>query len=625
MTVPRGRQAALAFTAMLAAAFAVLLLALWFGGGRPRPTIEGLPTPGVLTTVGLPVIRLVHDVCAFATAGILLAAVALAPSDGARIVRSAAPWALGWAASAALTLVLTLSDFLGVPIGGALRSGVLPTFVRYIPQGQAFLLVTLLSLLVALGALLPVGAWGRALLLAIAVFGVLPPAYVGHSASAADHNLAVSSLTLHISAITVWMGGLFGLVACLRRSPDPALTVRRFSALALSCFIAAGVSGTVNALVRVGASSQIWESRYGVLVLGKVLALAALGWFGWRHRRRTISELENRADARPFLRLAVSELGVMLATVGLAVALSRTAPPESAGDLARAHEVLGYALPPLSPGGLVLQTRPDPIVLLALTGAATAYLAGVRRLTRRGEPWPAGRTAAWLVGLVILLYGLAGGVAAYGPAVFSAHAAQYALIGVVGPALLALGAPLTLYQEAHAFGRNRVNGDAGRALSHPWVALALFAAPPLTLYLTDLFEPAQSSLAVRLGLQTVVIGSGVLFFAVALGIDPLPRVISPVIRTRMLVAAVAVHAWITLFLFAGPLQGAGWYAWLALTWGPDRQLDQRIGAILGGALTVTTIAVLLALLLDRRRRARRRISSMVNAPEVLTEPPDSRS
>src|SRR4051794_12936303 len=154
MTTPRARRSLLATAGIPAAAFAVLAVTLWFGGGRPRPAIPGLPSPGTLTTMGLPVVRLVHDVCAVATVGVLLAAVVLArEADSPRAVaRAAGPWALGWAASAQLTLALTLSDFLGLPVGDALRSGVLPTFLFYIPQGQAFLLVTVAALTVAIGA-----------------------------------------------------------------------------------------------------------------------------------------------------------------------------------------------------------------------------------------------------------------------------------------------------------------------------------------------------------------------------------------------------------------------------------------------------------------------------------------
>ncbi|WP_182902821.1 cytochrome c oxidase assembly protein [Microbispora sp. H10830] len=613
MTSPQ-RHRGVVVPAVAAAAFAVLALALWFGGGRPQPAIQGLPSPGALTTWGLPVARLVHDLCAAATVGVLLAAVVLAPASGRVVVRAAGAWALGWAASAAVTEVLTLSDFLGLPPGDALRSGALPAFLFHIPQGQAFLTVTLAALAVAAGSLLPNGPLLRLTLLAVALLAVLPPAYVGHSASAADHNLAVLSLMAHVAAVALWTGGLYALVAHLRAAPGLTVAVRRFSTLALGCFAAVGASGALNAWVRLGSLPLLWQSRYGLLVLAKIAALAVLGWFGWRHRRRTIEAMDTGGARAPFLRLACGEIAVMAGTLGLAVALGRTPPPPT-GTAAHQHDALGYALPPLTPGALVTEVRPDPIALLLLAAALAAYLSGVRRLSRApgdGEGWPAWRTASWLAGLAVLGYATSGGVAAYAPALFSAHAAQYALLGAVGPVLLVFGAPVTLWRRARP-DADPVGGPAGRALSHPVTALALYALPYPELYLTGLFGYAQPSLALRLAAQTVVTVTAVLFLAVAAGADPLPRAIRPQVRAWMLAGAIAVRAWTGLVVLAGPPQAPEWYAALGLPWAPDRAADQRLGALLGTGVTVAVLAGLLALLLARWRAARRRTVAAARA------------
>jgi putative copper resistance protein D len=622
MTSLRRRSAV--FVLLGVAAFAVLVIVMWFGGGWPGPDIPGLPSPGTLTTLGLPAVRVVHDLCAVATVGILLGAVALT-GDVERqreVTRSAGGWALAWAASAALTQILTLSDLLGLPVGESLKSGFLPTFSMEVPQGQAFLLVTVLALVISVVTMLPLGAWGRALPLALAIFAVLPPAYVGHSASAADHNIAISSLMLHIAGVTLWVGGLFGLVTRLRGSRDLASAVRRFSALALCCYVAVGFSGLVNAWVRLGAPSEVWQSRYGVLVLAKLVALVALGWFGLRHRRITIAALESepRPGARPFLRLATVEIGVMACTIALAVGLSRTPPPRDTGTHDQ-HEILGYSLPQFTPGRLLTEMRLDPILILAVTGLAVAYIVGVRRLARRGEAWPPGRTVAALAGLLVLLYAAVGGVSAYGPAIFSMHALQYALLGTLGPALFALGAPLVPLQEAMPLARRMTSGPTALRFTHPLAALVLYAVPYLVLYVTGLFEPAQSSLAVRLAAEIVVVLAGMWFFCVALGLDPLPRAIRTVIRTRMLMGALAVQAWVALVFLAGPIQGQDWYAILAISWAPDRAADQRSGAVLGAGLAAAAIVALLVIMAVWRRSARRRISSQdVSAQQPAVRP-----
>ncbi|MEU9888492.1 cytochrome c oxidase assembly protein [Sphaerisporangium sp. NPDC051011] len=598
------------FALIVVGAFAVLLAAMWFGGGWPQPEIPGLPSPGLLTSLGLPLVRLVHDACAVVTVGMLLAAVALASDADAKraITRTAGQWALAWAVTAVMTQVLTLSDLLGLPVGEALESGFLLTFSTEVPQGEAFLLVTLITLLIAAATTLSLGPAGRATLLALAVFAVLPPAYVGHSASAADHNLAVSSLMLHIGGVTLWVGGLFGLVTALRRSKDLLPAVRRFSALALCCYIAVGFSGAVNAWIRIGGLAELWQSRYGLLVLGKLVALVALGWFGLRHRRRTITALETGAISRPFLRLAFAEVGVMALTIGLAVALSRTPPPR-AGSAHSSHELLGYTLRPFTAGRLLIETRPDPIAILAVLGLAAAYLLGVRRWTAAGGTWPAGRMVAALAGLAVLLYATAGGVAAYGPAVFSLHALQYALVGTLVPALIALSAPLVPLREVWTPLRRASESDAAQRLSHPWVALGLYAGPYLIFYAVGLFEPAQSSLAVRLAVWTVLLLTGTWFFCVVLGLDPLPRAIGAGTRMLTLAVALVVQAWMAVVFLAGPVLGQDWYDQLKLAWAPDRASDQVLGALLGPALAAATMVVLLGVMAVRRRGAPRRMSA----------------
>ncbi|MGI8694524.1 MAG: CopD family protein [Geodermatophilaceae bacterium] len=72
--------------------------------------------------------------------------------------------------------------------------------------------------------------------------------------------------------------------------------------------------------------SELFGSGYGLLLLGKVTALAALAGFGWWHRRSTIGQL---TAGRPgaFRRFAGREVLVMIGTIALAVALSRAPTP----------------------------------------------------------------------------------------------------------------------------------------------------------------------------------------------------------------------------------------------------------------------------------------------------------
>jgi putative copper resistance protein D len=67
--------------------------------------------------------------------------------------------------------------------------------------------------------------------------------------------------------------GLLALLAhALRGSEHAALAARRFSAVALWCFVAMACSGVLNALVRMRVS-DLFDTRYGWLVLAKLTAL----------------------------------------------------------------------------------------------------------------------------------------------------------------------------------------------------------------------------------------------------------------------------------------------------------------------------------------------------------------
>ncbi|NAS22131.1 hypothetical protein GT755_10595 [Herbidospora sp. NEAU-GS84] len=696
------------------AAVTVLFAVLWYGGGRPAALVEGLPSPGLLTEWGLPFVRLLHDVCGVATVGLLLTSVAFTRDEAIRTAarRQVVWWASGWALTALATIALTLSDFLGLPVHEALGAGVLQTFVLYIPQGQAFLLVAMIALVIAVCAMLR-GA--EPVLLGAAVFAALPPAYVGHSASAADHNLAVSSLMLHIAAAAIWVGGLYGVLTLVRRDRDLVWGVRRFSAVALCAYAAVGASGLINAWVRLGGLTTLFESRYGLLVLAKIAALALLGWFGWRHRKVTIARLEagtaaspegaaeerpsrdepvegqaaerqegalaagsaqreavagqagdgaeasersvaadsaqrddveeqaaeglersvaggsaqrggpeeqaaekqersvaagsaqdvpggrsskglsvGAVEARgPFLRLAAVEVAIMTATMALAVGLSRTAPPATT-DVPNVNAALGYVLPPISFDRLLSESRLDPIILLGIAGLVIAYLAGVRR-----QVWPVGRTVAWFAGILVLLYASTGGLAAYGSAVFSVVSVEYALLGTLAPALLAYGAPLGLA------GRREV---LPRFLANPAVALALYVASPVFLYVLGFFELAQSSHALHLAMVVVQVTAGLVFFVVVAGVDPLPRAVHTYTRIQLVGIAIAVQIAVGVLLLLGPLQAQDWYALVAVDWVPDRAGDQRLGALLGAGVTLAVLLAVLVSLLVQVVAARRRVS-----------------
>jgi len=636
-----------------AGALATMVVALLVGGGAPRPAPPGLPDPGPLTGWGLPVSRLAMDVAAVVTTGALLFAV-FAPARRDRLadrairaVRVASGWAWVWAAAAALTLVFTLSDFLGQPVHRVQPQETLAGFVFQVSQGRALAVVVVGAVVLAATAREVRTLNGAALALVLAIATTLPPPLTGHSADAANHDIATSSLILHVVAVTLWVGGLIGLVAFDRSAPTLRSIAPRFSTLAVWCFAAAALSGVVNALVRLGGLAEAVTTSYGWLVLGKTAALTVLGWFGWRHRRRTLPALE-RGDAKAFRRFALTEVAVMVATIGLAVALARTPTPvpEEITSASRVEAILGYPLPPFSVGKLFTEWRPDVLVLGAAGFGAIAYLCGVRRLRRSGVAWSRGRTVAWLAGIVVAVLVLCSGAAAYGRAMFSVHMAQHMALTMLIPILLAMGAPMTLALRAlptrgrvarRQGGRSPeassaedtdvrplrdwllavVHSRVARVATHPLVALAFYVISLYFFYFSWAFELALRSHTGHLLMVAHFLLAGYLFFWVVLGLDPTPRRLPPLARLGVLFASLPFHAFFgVIVMTSSTLFAADWYNALALPW-VDPLADQNVGGGIAWATaeipTLLVIGVVVAEWVRADAREARRFDRRVDA------------
>ncbi|MER6005604.1 cytochrome c oxidase assembly protein [Nonomuraea angiospora] len=567
--------------AAVAAGVVVLVVVLRFGGAI-QPELPGLPTAGPVTVWGLPLVRFCYDVCALACVGTLTAA-ALAPTGtkgSEACLRAAGWWALGWTFAALLSYVLTLSNLIPLPVADLLGAPDLLRFGTALPQTRALLWVPAVAALAAVSSRLrTLPAWVRPL---IAAVGLLPPAYVGHAASAGDHDIAVSALMSHLVSVSVWVGGLAAVLVHFRRSEHLPTVLPRFSTLALCCFAAVAVSGVAGAWVRLGSPSDLWQSTYGQLLVAKTVALVTLGLFGWTHRRRTVAGVADRTVRHTFVRLATGELTVMAAVIGLAVGLSRTPPPPGSGG-GHDHLVLEYPLAPFTPSVLITEVRLDPTVLLLLALPAVAYLVGVRR----AASWPVGRTVAWCAGVALMALVLLGGVGGYARAMLSAQVLQHVVLTAVAPLLLCLGAPLTLAASL----REDLELPA-RRLTHPAFLLAVYPVAFLLLYATPWLPWSLSGYAQHLLTQVLFVGLGLLTFWVPAGVDPLPRPIPWVVRARLLAAVILTHLALGAFLLLGPPVANDWFSLAAPPGVPDLLADQRLAGAVAMLLPLPVFALL---------------------------------
>ncbi len=603
-------------------------------------TATGLPDPGPATTLGLPFLRAVGEIAAATAVGALLFATFLVPPQesgvldaaGYRSLRLATVASGVWAVCAALLVPLTISDVSGNPLREHLNPVEIWRVTAAVDTASAWRWTAGLALVVTVVARSVLRWAWTPVLFALSLLTLVPLALTGHSAAGGSHDLATNSLLIHLVAAALWSGGLLALLAHgMRRGEHTDLAARRFSAVALWCFIAMLFSGIINALVRI-APGDLFSTSYGMLVLAKAVALAALGGLGWQQRRSAVAALQRDPDARtPLIRLSTVEALLFAVTFGIAVGLGRTPPPPPARLNPSPVEVaLGYDLAgPPTVARILLDWRFDLLFGSAAIIFAAVYLAGVIRLRRRGDAWPVGRTVAWLLGCGLLLFTTSSGMGRYMPAMFSMHMAAHMLLSMLVPILLVLGAPTTLALRAlPTAGKGNPPGPrewllAGlhsrwsRFFTHPVVATVMFVAGFYALYFGGIFDAAVSHHGAHVLMNLHFLMSGYLFYWVVIGIDPTPRSVPPLGKIGMVFASIPLHAFFGVVLMGmATVLGERFYRSLLLPWHTDLLGDQHLGgSIAWAAGEVPLVVVMLALLIQWQRSDRRTSTRLDRAAE----------
>jgi putative copper resistance protein D len=347
-----------------------------------------------------------------------------------------------------------------------------------------------------------------------------------------------------------------------------------------------------------------------------------LGVAGWLHRRTVIGRLER--EPRLFMRLATVEVLVMAATMGLAVALSRSAPPVSTAEPDPVAVLLGYpAPPPLTLPRYFTTFYPEMLWLAVAAVALGLYAAGVVRLRRRHDDWPLQRVAFWAAGCAALVFVTSGGPAVYGRLQFSAHMVQHMSLMVAVPLLLVFGAPVTLALRALEVRRDGSFGPREMLLrlvhsrilgwlGQPVVAAFLFTGGLVAFYYTGLFELAMFTHTGHVLMTAHFLLTGYLFVWALVGIDPGPKRLSYPFRLLLLLMTLSFHAFFGISLMASnDVLAPNWWAALGQTDQAALLADQQTGgSIAWAAGDIPSLFLGLALLVGWVRsdgRERRRL------------------
>lgn len=606
---------------LLVAGLGVVLLAtaagLVLGDGRYTAPTTGIEDAGVLVGWLLPLLRAVTLSMGVATFGWLGYAAFLGPqrrdgtlgTAGLADIRRATTAAGIWTLSSLTTAVVSMASVLGSPLAEAIRPTVISRYAWDIPIVRAYVLGAFIA-----GAIWVFGRRSRSLAAAAgwAVAAGAALAFIplgGHAAGYGDHALALTSGLVHVLAMATWVGGLLALsVHAWRHDPGVTEAARRYASFAMVSVGFLVVTGVANAYTRMDTISDLWNSGYGRLVLAKTVLLVAILLIAGVVRR---SLAERVGESRPALAgLVAAELGLMAVATGFAVALAVTPYPRAENSATTlVEQLLGRTMPEApTAASLIFGWQFEPVFLIGGLIAALLYVAGVVRLRSRGDSWPMGRTIAWLLGVIAVMWSTNSGLAVYSPVDFSVHMLQHMALSMIAPILLVMGTPITLSLRAlnpAPSGRRGprewiswgINTPLAKFITHPLWVLMIFTVGLYGLYYTPLFGWLMGSHLGHLAMQVHFLLAGYLFSYVVLGLDPAPRVLAPWLRMLMLLVAMSLHSFFAVPIMMSDIVFAGdWYSQVQPPWVTDLVAQTKLaGGIAWGIAEVPSLMLMIVL------------------------------
>ena len=503
-----------------------------------------------------------------------------------------------WLAVTFIYILIQIAYLLEQPLSASFDLTVIRSYLTQTSIGKSYLVQMILIALVLLIPLKKVIFSYVALL--ISLVAITAPVFQSHGSTSGYHGLAIGALVVHVIALSFWVGGLFGLTQLSKANKLIALP--RFSEIALWSAIAVVLTGAATAWTRLD-SIQAWQSKYGAVTLLKIFLAITLIGFGALHRRWII-----KSDYPSVFRLVTAEILIMISTIFVGSWLSTINPPEREIISSPGLLVTGIEMPePPTFSRVLLAYDADGLMLGLLIFAVAIYIKGVIILSRRGDKWPVGRTIAFALGISAIDFATSGGLGVYSRFAFSNHMLSHMVLGMIAPIGIVLGAPITLALRTLPIGRNEqergirgsfialLHSKLSKIYTHPVVALAIFNGSLFALYFTPLFGNLMQGHSGHFFMSIHFLLSGILFFQVLIGVDPMPRKVPHIVKVIIIFAAMSIHAFFSISVMsASTLLDNGYFALLERPWATDLLADQRAGGAIGWAMG--EIPILLALL-----------------------------
>jgi putative membrane protein len=226
------------------------------------------------------------------------------------------------------------------------------------------------------------------------------------------------------------------------------------------------------------------------------------------------------------------------------------------------------------------------------------YITAVYMTNKNYKKWPVVRIILWSLGVYSVLLAIMGPIAEQAHNNFQAHMMAHLLLGMLGPLLLVLSAPMTLFLRTVPVKYGRLISKLLKStyvkwVTHPIIATILNIGGLWLLYTSNLYGAMHSSLILFILVHIHVFFAGYVFTLSLVYIEPTPHRTSFRLRAIVLIFAMAAHSILSKWIYANPPEGIA-------------SLDAEAGGILmyygGDAIDLVIVILLCYQYFNRSRR-----------------------
>ncbi|MCC9166356.1 cytochrome c oxidase assembly protein [Pontibacter harenae] len=195
------------------------------------------------------------------------------------------------------------------------------------------------------------------------------------------------------------------------------------------------------------------------------------------------------------------------------------------------------------------------IPLLVIGGVALAYVYAFTHTRKQKGTWNGWHTVSFMCGICLLGVAMLPKLMQWAHQDLRGHMVQHLLIGMFAPLFLVLGAPITLALKAlpTKLARNVTAILRSRMfylVSHPITAFILNIGGMYLLYLTPLYLRSLTNPYLHYAIHLHFLLAGYLFVWSMVGLDPVPKRPSILLRVLVLFVSIAAHAFLSKFMYA---------------------------------------------------------------------------